>query len=466
MNQPLEVVVVGGGVAGLATGWLLQRQAEQRGRALELQVIEAAPDAGGSTRTDRVEGYLCEWGPNGFLDNEPATLELVGELGLTDRLVRASDASAHRFIYHGGRLREVPVSPPAFLRSDIVPPAAKLRMAKELFVPPKRDDEDESVYDFGCRRLGPRFAELLLDPMVTGIFAGDVRQLSLRAVFPKMAALERDHGGLFRALFAKRWQALRGGAPTGGPAGPRGTLHTFADGMGELTGTLAERLDASLRTSCAVRAVERAGERFVVHTADDELRADAVVLACPSYAAASILAGLAPAAAQALDEIWHAPVDVVCFGFDGEQLERPVDGFGVLIPRSEGLRTLGTLLSDRIFPGQAPPGRRLLRSLVGGAHDPQIVKLSQDDLEATVERDLDEMFGLRGSAGFRQVYRHRQGIAQYTIGHLARVAEAERLETEHPGLMLTGASYRGVSVNGCVKDAYRVSERLWQVLDG
>jgi oxygen-dependent protoporphyrinogen oxidase len=466
VSESLRVIVVGAGVAGLATAWLIAERARQSERPLQLRVFESRSVAGGSTRTDQQDGFLCEWGPNGFLDNEPATLKLVEQLGLTDRLQRSSDASAHRFIFHGGRLREVPSSPPAFLKSDIVPLPAKLRMAGELFVARGPADDDESVYDFGCRRLGPEFANLLLDPMVTGIFAGDVRQLSLRAVFPKMAEMEQTYGGLFRALFAKTWHAKLGGTPTGGPGGPRGTLHTFRDGMGELTTTLADQLGDAVELEAAVRAVERQDDGFVVHTQHGLHPADAVVIACPSYAAASMVAGLSPNTARALDDIWHAPVDVVCFGFGAQDLRRPVDGFGVLIPRTEGIRTLGTLLSDRIFPGQAPEGQRLLRTLIGGAHDPSIGKLSLDDLEATVERDLDQLFGLDRPPCFRRSFRHAQGIAQYTIGHLDRVARTERLEEEHRGLYFTGASYRGVSVNGCIKDAFLVRDRLWEAVGG
>ena len=466
MTQPARVVVVGAGIAGLSTAWHVVTQAMRRDRALELTIIEQRPQPGGSTRTDHVDGYLCEWGPNGFLDNEPATLELVRELGLAERLYRASDAAASRFIYHSGQMHEVPLSPPEFLTSDIVPLSTKLRMAMEVFVPSRREDHDETVYEFGQRRLGHAFATLLLDPMVSGIFAGDVRELSLRAVFPQMASMERQYGGLFRALWAKKWQARRTGESVGGPSGPRGTLHTFRGGMGELTDTLATRLEAHLRLSATVVAVEHHDGGFRVRTDSEDLDADAVVLACPSFAAARIVTGLAPEVAQALDDIHHAPVDVACFGYRHADIRRPLRGFGVLIPRSEGIRSLGTLLSDQIFPGQAPPHHELMRTIIGGAHDPGITKLSSDDLEATVQRDLQALFRVTVAPRFRRLIRHARGIAQYTVGHLDRVAKTEALEAELPGLFFTGASYRGVSVNGCAKDAVQVGRRVWETLDG
>jgi oxygen-dependent protoporphyrinogen oxidase len=460
MHERARVVVVGAGVAGLGTAWLVAQQARADGRKIDLTVLDALPEPGGATRSEQLDGYLCEWGPNGFLDNEPATLELVDRLGLRDRLVRATDSAAHRFIFHSGRMHEVALSPLPFLLSDIVPLGAKLRMAREPFVPPRRDGADETVDEFGRRRLGEAFAQYLLDPMVSGIFAGNTRELSLRAVFPKMVEMEQEHGGLFRALLARGWRARRERKEIGGPAGPRGVLHTFREGMGELPKRLAADLGAELRLGLAARALERTAAGFRLHADGDTLEADAVVLACPSHAAAPILSELAPGVAKAVGEIGHAPVDVVCLGYREDHLARPLSGFGVLVPRSEGLRSLGALCSDQIFPGQAPAGHRLLRTLLGGAHDPAIAELAESELVATAEHDLGVLFGPTEPPRFCKTIRHARGIAQYNVGHLDRVAAADRLAAELPGLHFTGASYRGVSVNGCIKAAFEVAAQI------
>lgn len=453
-----RVLVVGGGIAGLATAFLIDESARARGVTPELRVFEASDQPGGNTRTERVDGYLCEWGPNGFLDNEPATLDLVKRAGLEGDLVKANENAANRYIYHGGAMRAVPTKPPAFLASDILPLHAKLRMALELVLPAKRDDEDETVDSFGRRRLGRTFAELMLDPMVSGIFAGDTRKLSLEAVFPKMVAMEDEYGGLFRAMIAKQRAAKKAGTTAGGPAGPNAVLHTFRVGMGQLTDRLASLLGSRLHTGIPVSGVERAdGGGFVVSAGGSTWSADAVVLACPSYAAAGLIDGIDSEVAAALASIEHAPVDVVCHGHPIDNLSDPLNGFGVLIPRREGIRSLGTLWSDAIFPGQAPEGYRLLRTILGGAHDPAITRLTEEQLHATVVADNRRVMSLDGEPDMRWSWRHERGIAQYNVGHLDRVGRSERLERDLPGLWFTGASYRGVSINGCAKDAANVA---------
>ena len=461
-QNTLKVVVAGAGIAGLATAWLIQQTALEVGRKIELSIFEADSRHGGATRSDLIDGYLCEWGPNGFLDNEPATLKLIESLGLTSQLVRASDASARRYIYHSGRMHEVPLSPPAFLLSGIVSVMAKLRMGMEYFVSSKQSDEDESVGSFGRRRLGEGFTRLLLDPMVSGIFAGDIDMLSLQAVFPKMVEMEREYGGLFKAMIAKQKAAKKSGFKSGGPGGPGATLHTFKQGMGQLTDELAARLKGSIQTGTPVTGIARLGDKFKVTTPRAIFDADIIVLAIPSYAAAKVVRGLDPDLSQTLSEIPYAPVDVVCSGYHPDRLSRPLEGFGVLIPRNEHIRSLGSLWSDQIFPGQAPMGRRLFRTILGGAHDKEIVSLSESDLISVTTHDQLKVMGIEGDAVFRKVYRHTFGIAQYNLGHLKRIAKIDKVEQELLGLFFTGAAYRGVSVNGTAKDAYRVAERAFK----
>ncbi len=460
-DQRPRIVVIGGGIAGLASAYLTRELARERVVEIELTVLEANERHGGSTRTDHVDGYTCEWGPNGFLDNEPATLDLVKRVGLNGELVKADENSANRYIYHSGKMHLVPTKPPKFLVSDILPFTAKLRMAREFFIPAKSDDSDETVDGFGRRRLGNAFAELMLDPMVSGIFAGNTKELSLAAVFPKMVEMERDYGGLFRAMIAKQKEAKRSGKTAGGPGGPNAVLHTFKQGMGQLPDALAELLGDALVTNAPVQTVTRREDgRFRVVSDDRTLDADAVIVAAPSYAAAAMIGEIDENVSNALAAIQYAPVDVVCHGHPVDHLSDPLRGFGVLIPRREGIRSLGTLWSDAIFPGQAPDQHRLLRTIMGGAHDPQITELEADKLHATAAADHAKVQGVIGEPSMKREFRFERGIAQYTVGHLNRVRTSETLENDLPGLYFTGASYRGVSINGCAKDAFRVATSL------
>lgn len=459
-----RVAVVGGGIAGLATAFFLRDYSRKAGIEPEIVIYEADESAGGATRTSVDEGYTCEWGPNGFLDNEPATLELVERAGLKGELVRADEASANRYIYHSGLMRQVPTKPPAFLKSDILPLGAKLRMAFEPLVPAKRNGPEESVHSFGKRRLGETFANLMLDPMVSGIFAGNTHNLSLEAVFPKMVAMERDYGGLFKAMIAKQREAKKNGTTAGGPSGPNAALHTFRNGMGSLTSTLAGMFEGSLHTGRTVQQVEKRPDgSFLVRGDGWQQDADVVILAVPSWAAAEIIFDLDKTVAGAIGDIWHAPVDVVCHGYHKRDLGHPLNGFGVLIPRSEGIRALGSLWSDAIFPGQAPEDHRLLRTILGGAHDATISELEEEDLHATADTAHRRVMDVRGEPAFQRAFRHARGIAQYTLGHKDRVAKSEALEQNLPGLYFTGASYRGVSVNGCAKDAKRIAQTILKI---
>ena len=455
-----KVVVVGAGVAGLASAFLIREKARERGSEIDIAILEAKPYPGGSTKTDITDGYTCEWGPNGFLDNEPLTLKLVKTLGMENRLVKANEASSRRFIYHNGKMREIALNPIKFLKSDILSLPIKLRMALEYFIPAKKNGDDETVYSFGKRRLGAGFAKYLLDPMVSGIFAGNTKELSLKAVFPKMVEMEREYGGLFKAMFAKQKESRRNGEKEGGPAGPGATLHTFRYGMGELTETLAEEMKNELRLSSPVFSIRKENGKFIVIIDNDKIEADHVILACPSYETSKMIEDIDTKVAGYLNEIKFAPVDVVCHGYKSDNVGRSVDGFGVLVPRSERIRSLGNLWSDSIFPGQATNGHHLFRTILGGACDPDIVNLKDESLDSIAQKDLSRIINVRNKPDFTRLFRYAKGIAQYTVGHLARVAATERMEKDLPGLFFTGVSYRGVSVNGCVKDAFRVANKF------
>jgi oxygen-dependent protoporphyrinogen oxidase len=454
-----RVVVLGAGITGLAAArWL-----EHDHRIEDVVVLDADDRPGGKIRSERADGHLLEWGPQGFLDNAPDTLELARVTGLEHRLVTADDASAARFIVRGGRLRRVPTSPPAFLASSLLPLGARLRVMLEPFAA-GHPGGDETVFDFASRRIGPVAAEVLVDAMVTGVFAGDARRLSLAATFPRMAAMEAEHGSLTRALIAKLREARRSGRRSAGPSGPGGTLTTFTDGMEALPRALADRLGDRLRLGAPVAAVERHGDGFAVTVGDRTLRADAVLAATPSAVTARVLADLPSDALAALTATPTVPIAVVMLSYrGGDAFGTPLDGFGFLVPRGEDLGILGTLWCHSIFPGQAPDDRVFLRTMIGGAREPDAASLPDDALVARVRSAHHRLLGRDPEPDHAWVIRWSEGIAQYTVGHLDRVAAAERA-ARALGVELAGSPYRGVSVNDCIRQgrqaATRVAERL------
>lgn len=449
----VDLIVIGGGISGLSVGFF----AKTAGKSV--LVLEEGPQAGGKIRTDWEEGFCCEWGPQGFLDNVPETLELVRLLGLEDRLVKASPAAADRFILRAGKLRKVPLSPPAFLTSDVLSLPGKLRVLAEPLMPRGRA-EDESVLSFARRRIGREAAEVLVDAMVTGVFAGKAAELSLPATFPKMAHMERTYGSLTRAMFALR---KKGG---GGPAGPGGTLTTFVSGMQELTDRLGAALGHDLRLQSPVTAVgyrAEGGEPWVVKLADGtELSSRNLVVTVPPPKAAALLAHLlTPEARRALAEIPMPPVVVVMTAYRSPQpFAHPLSGFGFLVPSREPRQILGTLFCHSIFPHQAPPGTVLLRTILGGARQPDVIHFSDEELVRLVRRELHAILGGDTDPDLVRVFRHPEGIPQYTLGHPRRLEALDRATSRFRGLYLTGNAYRGVAVNACIAEAKKVAASL------
>lgn len=406
----MKIAIIGAGISGLTAARRLSPHAD-------VTIFEARDRIGGNIRTDTVAGCRVEWGPNGFLDNEPATLELVDELGLRPRMIQARGEAETRYIWRAGKLRELPTSPVAFLLGDALPLFAKLRIGLEPFSK-KAPAHDESVFDFAKRHLGRGAAEILIDAFVTGIFAGDPKRLSVASAFPKLKALEDRYGSLIK------------GAKGRGP-GPSGKLTSFDQGLEVLIDALAEGLDIRLGES-----LDKIPEGY-----------DHVLCTVPAPRAAELVE---PALGDLMRRIPTAPVVVVANVFRADQLSVP-DAFGFLVPRGQGLRMLGTLYDSSIFEGRAPEGKRLFRTLVGGRRDPDILELSDDQLLELVARELRQVWGEFPDPETTHIVRHPLGICQYEIGHAQLLAQ---IEAACPaGLRLCGASYRGVALNACVKEA-------------
>lgn len=474
-GNPRRVAVVGGGIAGLAVALALRDRARDRGLPLAVTVFEKDDQTGGNLRTLNRDGWQFEWGPNGFLDNEPATLRLVDRLGLRPRLLRSSDLTRRRFLLVNGRLEEIPLSPKAFLSSRLLSGRGKLRMAGELLVPPRRDlgraaadpATDETIDRFGERRLGREFADVMLDPMVKGVFGGEAKQLSLAAAFPRMVELERDHGGLFRAMIALGREKRRRGRRT--DAGPTGVLHSFDGGMAVLVDALAAALeadiDAELVRGADVTGLARDGDGWTVRWPHGARGGFAAVIdAAPAHAAARHVRDLDTGLADTLAAIPYAPMAVIALGYARDAVAHDLAGFGMLVPGRERRQVLGVLWSSSIFPGLAPDDHVLLRAMAGGAGNPGVMTLADDDLVETVLADLRGLFGLRGAPALVNIIRHQRAIAQYVPGHLARLQAIEAAAARLGSLWFSGSAYRGIAVNACIKETEPLADKVLAAL--
>ncbi|WP_025324342.1 protoporphyrinogen oxidase [Deferrisoma camini] len=463
-----RVVVVGGGLSGLSAAWWVAQSAREAGVGVALTVLEREPQAGGKIRSSRKGGYLCEAGPNGFLDNKPSTIVLSRALGLGERLLRSRDEARKRFVFAGGRLRQLPEDPVSFLASDILSIRGKLRLAAEFLLPQGDPDEDESVAAFVRRRLGEEALDRLIDPMAAGIYAGDPETMSLRSSFPKVHQLEQRFGGLLRGMLEMRKMAAAAGAQGPQSAGPGGVLWSYPEGLEELVASLADGVGRErVRTGVAAEGMERVGRAWVVRTSDGEaVEADAVVLAVPAYDGARLLGPLDDRLADLLHAVPYVPAAVVCTGYPREGVPHPLDGFGFLVPKSEGRRILGSLWSSSIFARRSPDGRVLLTQIVGGARNPELVGLDDAGLVAVVREELRITLGIEAEPEFVWIRRWDKAIPQYVVGHGDRLQEIEERVASLGGVFLAGNAFYGIGVNDCTARAQELGPQVVAWLAG
>lgn len=449
-----RLVVVGGGIAGLAAAWSARRHAASVPGGLEIEVFERDSEVGGKVRTVARNGWIVECGASGFLSGRPQLDALIHDCGLAAELQPSTAASARRYLYRAGRMREVIPSPLGFARSGILSPLGMTRVAAEPLIPRRRDRGDESVWAFAARRLGREAADRLALPMTLGVFAGDAKKLSLPAAFPVIAALERDHGSLLRALIARRRRAHPG------------RLTSFRDGMQTLPRALAQSGRFQVKRSAMVRSIARDGARWRIDVAGvrEAISADAVIFACEPFASASVIRALDPVAAADLDAIPVPPVAVVSLGFGSEEMEAVPGGFGVLIARSEGYRMLGNLWESNIYDSRAPAHRVLLRAMFGGTLDPEAATLSEQDLLTLARSEIRRLYGIPASPCFEHVVQWSRAIPQYELGHLDRVTRIEQRVSALPGLFLAGSGLYGVSFADAAESGVHSGERVVQWL--
>jgi protoporphyrinogen/coproporphyrinogen III oxidase len=450
----VPALVVGGGISGLVCAYALRKA------GIEAQLVEAASCPGGMIRSERREGFLLELGPQSF-SGTAQLRSLFADLGIADQLLEAPPR-APRYILMNGKLRSVPMNPAALFLSSLIDGSARWALARDIFgksVPP---EGDESVAAFMRRKFSERLLDRFVGPFVSGVHAGDPERLSLRSAFPQLYEAEKATGSAIRGLMraakaAKAKEVLR----------ERPTLLSFRNGNEALIQGLAAKLGASLRCGVFASAIRRKGageasyyEVKLNSDRNQEVVADNLVLATPTEVTASLLGEVSTGLAEILGGIDYAPVAVVSTGYRRQHIARPLNGFGFLIPRSAGLRTLGTVWNSSLFPGRTPEGMVLFTSFVGGATDPQAVMLAPNELISIVHREIVPLMRIQQQPVFSQVTLYSRALPQYNLGHSERLAALAKLRKQFPGLYLAGNYFIGPSIGACVEQALAVAEEI------
>ncbi len=465
MSGPRRIVVVGGGIAGLAAAHRLVERARATETTVDVRLLEAGDRLGGTIVTERRDGFVMEGGPDSILTEKPWAVDLCQRLGFADRLVGTRDGERRTYVVHRGRLLPLPegfllMAPTdlvALARSPLFTWRGKLRMALDLVLPRGPADADESLAHFVRRRLGREALERVAQPLVGGIYTADPERLSLAATMPRFRELERRHRSLILGL---RAQAA---APTAGGSGARYALFVApADGMGALVDALAARLpEGVVRCRAPVEAMARDGDRWQLRAGGEPLSADAVVLATPAPAAAVLLASLDPTLARTLATIAYASSVTVTLAYGaGDMPAEALRGFGFVVPAIERSPLIACTYASRKFPGRAPAGHELVRAFLGGALRPDVIDFDDDTLVGLVRGELRALAGITAAPLLTRIHRHRRAMPQYAVGHLDLVAIIEGRVASLPGLALAGGAYRGVGISDCVRSGEAAADAV------
>jgi oxygen-dependent protoporphyrinogen oxidase len=452
MTSSASVLVVGGGISGLVCAYALGKA------GIEAVVLEASHNAGGPIRSETSNGFLLELGPQSFSGTAPLRA-LCTELAINDQILQAP-ARAPRYVLINGALKAVPLHPAAMLISSFLSTPTKWRITRDAFGTTRAPDDDESIAAFVRRKFGEELLDRLVGPFVSGIYAGDPERLSLRSAFPQLHEAEKSADSVIRGM-------LRAAKSRKGPR-ERPTLHSFREGNRTLVRALAAKLGSKLRLGAEAIGIgarrQSRTAKFEVWTreAGNEqiIVADHLVLATPADVAGALLRDVNPAFEPVLGNIEYAPVAVVSLGYRRDDVAHSLDGFGFLVPRSSGLRTLGTVWNSSLFPGRAPAGHVLLTSFVGGATDCAAAVLSADELTQLVHREIAPVLQIRAAAVFSHVQIYRQALPQYNIGHAERLEALEKLRSDVPGLFFVGNYLRGPAIGNCVNLAIATAEAV------
>ena len=449
------VAIIGAGITGLTAAFYLKRA------GVPVTVYEAGPRAGGVIQSLRRDGFLAEFGPNTILETSPKIAQLVRDAGLDSRRLNSAPQAEARFVVRYRRPIEMPGSPPGFITTKLFTLGAKLAVLREPFIPPRRDGVEESIGQFVVRRFNQEFLDHAIDALVAGIYAGDPNKLSLPHAFPKLKALEDKYGSMIKGQIL----GARDRKKSSEVAKDRAAKFSFDEGLQVLPDTLAAQLGASLKLSTPVTKLTKAGGGWQVATADGQAGFSAVIYCGTAHR----LADLSVAAPLRLDfsafsEILYPPVASVVLGFRREDVAHSCQGFGMLIPKIEGFKILGTIFSSALFPNRAPAGHLTLTSYVGGTRYPDLALLPPEQLVETTLADLRILLGVRGRPVFTQTATYPKAIPQYNVGYGKYRQLLADFEAAAPGLYFAGHYRDGVSLGDSIVSGVNIADRVGKAI--
>ncbi|HEU5069834.1 MAG TPA: protoporphyrinogen oxidase [Verrucomicrobiae bacterium] len=465
------VAIIGGGITGLTAGFYLQR------RGIPVTVYEATGRVGGAIQSLRKDGYLAEFGPNTILETSPKITQLVNDAGLQPRRLDPDPQAEARYVVRYRRPIEMPGSPLGFFTTPLFTLGAKWAVLREPFRPVKRDGQEESIANFVRRRLCPEFLDHAIDALVAGIYAGDPEKLSVQQAFPKLAALEEKYGSMIRGqILGARERKKRGEV-----AKDRAPKFSFDEGLQVLPDTLRELLGAAVKLNTSVTQLKQTANGWTVNFKNaagaGQAEHSAVLYAGTAFRLAELHVELgAPNSGSALQssgrldlsafsEIRYPPVASVVLGFRREDVAHPCNGFGMLIPRVEGFKILGTIFSSALFPNRAPAGHLTLTNYIGGERYPELASLPAEKLYELVQADLRVLLGVHGEPTFQHTVFWPKAIPQYNLGYGKYRARMTEIEAQAPGFFLAGHYRGGISLGDSIVSGVNAVERIARTMN-
>lgn len=461
-----RVAIVGGGISGLTAAYMLA-QARERGVPVSEFLIEAEDRLGGVVRTDRLEGFVLEGGPDSFISEKPEAAELCRELGLGDSLIGSNDDERHTYIVHKGSLVPLPeglmlLTPTRirpFLKSPLVPLSTKLMIATEWFVTPtKSRDYDESIATFVRRHFGKAMLENIVDPLLAGVYGGEAKSLSVQSVLPRFREMENQYGSLIRGAKSAAKELKKGIRVNAyGEKSANSLFVTLKNGLGDLTRALESRLDAPrIHLGQRVMSIEKVDRHWkspykIRCEGNQDYEADAVILALPVHTCATFFPTLPEELAEAFRAVPYSSAITVNLGFDERVAAALPPGFGFLVPAKEHSRLLACTFVHRKFSYRAPQGKALLRCFLGGTRDPEVMDLPNNEIIALVRQELRNILGLETAPLFSFISRWPSAMAQYTVGHEDHLKRIASVLQKYPRMYLAGNAYSGIGISDCIR---------------